>query len=236
MVVSGGGAGCRIEGLFLTLSSSSSEKKGSPGVTGRRRRCSWRKRKARKGGGSDGMQPSSKCALSKACCCSLGGGPREGLVLLAAGRRPPSHSTRWSPTSASRSLHASTHLHPPHPPGQPVLGGLLGLLGLQKQDDGSRPPLCGRSCQGPREPQGPRITGRHRATRLSALRTLPSQVADWLVRHLPIRPDQTRAAQYAYGNGQDPLLSSGSALVQSREFRTLRPITILSLSYNAHGQ
>lgn len=160
------------------------------------------------------MQPSSKCALSKACCWSWGG-PKEGLVPLSCRRRPPSSSPHLS---FPQSCTANAPGHPPTLPGS--------RLGLQTQDDGSRPPCVAGLVRDLGSHQGPALRA-DRATRLSALRTL-SVSSRSLVRSSPvaIRPDQTSAAQYVYGNAQDPLLNSGSTLSQSREFRTLRPITI----------
>lgn len=188
--------------------SSSSSRKGSPGVTGRGRRCIWRKRKARKGGGSDGMQPSSKCGLVQGLLLQLGK-LVEGLVPLAAGGALPLIPPPQLPARARQ--HTPT-LAPTHPSTRAAW-----LLGL----------LCGRSCQGPRDQPGARITGRQgdEAERSEDPVRLKSP-AHWPVEHFP--SDQTTQQQCTtqYGNAQDPLLNSGSTLCQSREFRRLPPITI----------
>lgn len=130
------------------------------------------------------MQPSSKCALSKACCWSWGG-PKEGLVPLSCRRRPPSRP----PTSASRSLARQRTWASTHTPGQPA-----GPADTRRRQPS---PLCGRSCQGPREPPGARITGRQgdEAERSEDPVRLKSLAGSFVASRHQTRPDQRSAVR-----------------------------------------
>lgn len=162
-----------------------------------------------------GCRPSSKCALSKACCCSWGNLEK---AWSSSCRRPPSHVEPGNPHLSSRACTpALTAAGParqddgrpfhPHPVWQ-VLSGTSGA---------TRGPHCWAD----------------RATRLSALRTLSVSSRSLVRSSLPITPDQTREQRNTHTELPRTLfLISGSTLCQSREFRTLRPITIYFPSYN----
>lgn len=164
---------------ILTLSSSSSKRGllASPGegagVVGER-------------GRQEKEEDRTECSQVRSAACPrlvvAVGGPKEGLVPLSCRRRPPSRP----PTSASRSRARQRTWTPTHPPGQPA-----GPADTRRRQPS---PLCGRSCQGPREPPGARITGRQgdEAER-SEDPVRPSQVAHWFVRQSPSH--QTTPAQ-----------------------------------------
>lgn len=123
------------------------------------------------------MQPSSKCALSKACCCSWGN-LREGLV-LSCRRRPPSLIIPTTPHLSSRAC----------TPIPSVAACLAACVAGLVRDLGSHqgPALRGR--------QGDEAERSEDPVRLKSL-------AGSLIR---CPSDQTRPAQYAYGNAMDPL-------------------------------